>query len=204
MVFRKWLSIITFVLLACNLSAQHVHSNASAVAEGNVFLQMMDTMMVKMAAVPVTKSATQTFFASMIPHHQAALTMATYEIGHGKNFAMRQLAKSILAEQQVEIEEMKIWLQKEDLSNLSTPAFEKNLVNSMEVMMQSLPAGKLSGQVDEAFARIMVPHHQAAIDMARALIQNGTSAVAGSFASSLIAAQSIEIEQMLFYLSHLP
>lgn len=63
----------------------------------NRFLLMMDTMMSKMARLPKPASVESDFNLQMIAHHQGAVAMARYEISHGRDFTMIQLAKSILA-----------------------------------------------------------------------------------------------------------
>jgi uncharacterized protein (DUF305 family) len=51
------------------------------------------------------------FAAMMVPHHQGAVDMARLQLLYGKDPALRRLAQSIIAEQQVEIQQMQAWLQ---------------------------------------------------------------------------------------------
>lgn len=50
------------------------------------------------------------FAAMMLPHHQGAVDMARLQLLYGKDPALRRLAQSIIAEQQVEIQQMVAWL----------------------------------------------------------------------------------------------
>jgi uncharacterized protein (DUF305 family) len=50
------------------------------------------------------------FAALMLPHHQGAVDMARLQLLYGKDPALRRLAQSIIAEQQVEIQQMAAWL----------------------------------------------------------------------------------------------
>ena len=50
------------------------------------------------------------FAAMMVPHHQGAVDMARLQLLYGKDPALRRLAQSIIAEQQVEIQQMQAWL----------------------------------------------------------------------------------------------
>ena len=50
------------------------------------------------------------FAAMMLPHHQGAVDMARLQLLCGKDPTLRRLAQSIIAEQQVEIQQMQAWL----------------------------------------------------------------------------------------------
>ena len=50
------------------------------------------------------------FAAMMLPHHQGAVDMARLPLLDGAVPALRRLAQSIIAEQQVEIQQMAAWL----------------------------------------------------------------------------------------------
>lgn len=50
------------------------------------------------------------FAAMMLPHHQGAVDMARLQLLYGRDPALRRLAQSIIAEQQVEIQQMQAWL----------------------------------------------------------------------------------------------
>ena len=153
--------------------------------------------MIKMNDVPVTSVPELDFMAQMIPHHQGAIEMTKYEIKFGKNKEMIQLAKSILAEQTSDIQDMKLLISM--LPNNAQKAgkfFDNAMVQSMNVMMKNMPSNDKLINVDKAFAMVMIPHHQAAIDMAIALIRYSVNEQVSTFAKQLISAEQIEIEQM--------
>ena len=166
-----------------------------------VFLAMMDTMMVAMDKAPKGKSADAEFILQMIPHHQGAISMAKYEIANGKDFTMVQLAKSILAEQNSELAQMKIWLNEHSATGGTLPsAVEDGFNQSMETMMTQMPTAEKLTNTDYAFAAVMLPHHQAAVDMAKVVLQHGSDSQSIAFAKSLISNEQIEIEQMSKYI----
>ena len=171
-------------------------------ASGNIFLLMMNTMMIKMDAVPVTSIPDIDFMSQMIPHHQAAIEMAKDETGHGKNNQMVQLAKSIIAEQTSEIQLMKIFISRlnDSSEKINTP-FTNEIALCMQVMMKNLPSGTGLANVDKTFAMIMIPHHQAAINMAAVLIKYSVNDQAAAFAKQLISAEQIEIGQMSTFIN---
>lgn len=63
-------------------------------------------------AFPYTGDADRDFAAGMIPHHQGAIDMSKALLLYGKDRELQQLAKSIIAEQQTEIQLMRLWLAK--------------------------------------------------------------------------------------------
>lgn len=65
-----------------------------------------------MMSVALSGDADRDFIASMIPHHQGAIDMATIELQYGKDSEARQLAERIVKAQETEIAEMSAWLAK--------------------------------------------------------------------------------------------
>ncbi|TXM97226.1 DUF305 domain-containing protein [Methylobacterium sp. WL64] len=68
--------------------------------------QMMRNM-----AVPYTGDPDVDFRLQMIPHHQGAIDMAKVAMKRAKDPWSRQLAESIIVEQQREIAQMQAWLE---------------------------------------------------------------------------------------------
>ena len=71
-------------------------------------------------------------------------------------------------------------------------AFLQAMKGMMMGMHQSMP----TGDTDADFVRMMLPHHQAAVDMAKAEIQYGTDPDLKKLATSVVAAQNTEIAEM--------
>ena len=80
-----------------------------AMPSDGTMMSAMDKMSKDMAAVPMTGDADRDFVGMMLPHHQGAIDMATFELSHGKDPAMLKLARAIVAAQDKEIAEMKAW-----------------------------------------------------------------------------------------------
>ncbi len=181
-----------------DMSMGHNHS-----VSVNPFLKIMDKMMTQMDSVRLTGSVERDFLIMMIPHHQAAVEMAKYEIANGKNFEMVQLAKSILAEQQGEIMEMQAMLEgyPAEGGNVNS-AYKAAMDKTMEVMMKKTPTdAQLPEDVDCCFAMIMLPHHRAAIDMALVMLKFNPESQLAIRAQRIIGDQQVEIDQMLEYVN---
>ena len=70
------------------------------------------------------------------------------------------------------------------------------LVASMDKMHMAMGAVKRSGDSDVDFVRLMLPHHQAAIDMAKAQLLYGKDPQMRRLAQEIITDQQLEIELM--------
>lgn len=85
-------------------------------------MTVMDRDMQQMGGVPPT-DIDASFAAMMVPHHQGAVDMARLQLLYGKDPELRRLAQSIIAEQQIEIQQMNAWLRKHPAATTSaTPA----------------------------------------------------------------------------------
>lgn len=177
-------------------TAQDMTGMEMAHPSKNIYLAMMDTMMSDMSKPQTTTTIGDYFLSQMIPHHEGALTMANYEIAHGKNFKMKQIAKSILAEQENEIQLMRIWLKSSMADTGINEEYKKEMAQTMYKMMADLPNELSPNDTDRSFALVMIPHHQAGIDMARVLLKYDTQNVLRAYATQLISSQTSDIEQM--------
>jgi uncharacterized protein (DUF305 family) len=78
------------------------------------------------------------------------------------------------------------------------------LVAGMDAMHRDMDAGSKAEDIDVAFACAMIPHHQGAIDMAKAVLAHGDDPWIRSLAEAIIAAQEKEIADMRGWLEALP
>jgi uncharacterized protein (DUF305 family) len=88
------------------------------------------------------------------------------------------------------------------------------LMKNMETMHAAMNAVERSGNSDADFVNLMLPHHQAAIDMAKTELLNGSDPQMRRLAQEIITDQESEIQLMQLWLdrqsvhtkgsSHLP
>jgi len=67
---------------------------------------------------------------------------------------------------------------------------------AMEQMMKAMGAMRPSGDVDRDFVAMMIPHHQSAIDMARAELRYGKNEQLRRMAQEIVVTQQQEIAAM--------
>ena len=85
--------------------------------------------------------------------------------------------------------------------SLSTP-FWSELQASMERMHTTMTSVEPTGNSDADFVKLMVPHHQAAIDMAKTQLLYGKDPQMRRLAEEIITDQQSEIELMNLWLKH--
>src|SRR5438128_10452866 len=74
--------------------------------------------------------------------------------------------------------------------------FGSALMQSMAKMDAGMQAAPMTGDPDHDFSAMMIPHHQGAIDMAKALLLHGRDPALRRLAHEIIVTQQQEIEVM--------
>src|SRR5476651_1285601 len=77
--------------------------------------------------------------------------------------------------------------------------FKHGMNEAMSLMMGSTPRDHQLKDIDHAFASVMIPHHQAAVAMARCVISYAKDNQIVTFSHQLIAVEQIEIGQMSLF-----
>lgn len=85
----------------------------------------------------------------------------------------------------------------------ATPA-DRALMKGMTTMDKSMASAPMSDNVDRDFATMMIPHHQGAIDMARAELAYGHDPAMLRLATDIVAAQEKELAVMRDWLAAHP
>ncbi|TWC28386.1 DUF305 family protein family protein [Pseudomonas sp. SJZ079] len=78
----------------------------------------------------------------------------------------------------------------------SAHSFAELMDQAMRVMDQGMRAAPMQGDPDQDFVSMMIPHHQGAVDMAKALLLNGTDPEMRNLALAIITEQQNEIRLM--------
>jgi len=81
-------------------------------------------------------------------------------------------------------------------ASLSPSQFTQDMDASMKLMDHEMSAAQMDGNADHDFAVMMMPHHQGAIDMAKAELSHGRDPTMRRLAEEIIADQKSEIDLM--------
>jgi uncharacterized protein (DUF305 family) len=143
--------------------------------------------------------ADRAFIAAMIPHHQSAVQMAKVAQRRGSSTFVKSLADNIVRTQSEEIATMRARDRQ-----LADAAIKRGSLGMSEHMMgMDADMGMLdeAKPFDSAFLRMMIPHHQGAVVMARSELKNGKDAKLKALARDIITAQQREIRAMRKHLT---
>ena len=157
----------------------------------------MDGMKGMMKDMKMTGDFDYDFANMMMAHHQGAVDMAKVEIAKGTNAEMKAMAQSIVAAQEVEINEFKAMLK-----NYKMPTeikkeggeMHNELAKTMDKMDATMKGVAMTGNTDKDFAMMMLPHHESAVTMAEDELSHGKNLALKKMSQKIIEEQSKEIK----------
>jgi uncharacterized protein (DUF305 family) len=134
------------------------------------------------------------FVAHMIPHHRSAVQMAKIAQRRGQSAFVKQLADDIVRTQTEEIGAMRAEDQRLQRAGVKTGSL--GVPEHMMGMSGDVASLKNAIPFDRAFLRMMIPHHQGAVVMAKAELAKGKGRALKRLAQNIITAQQREIREM--------
>ena len=145
-----------------------------------------------------------TFAQQMIPHHEQAVEMAQLAQGRASSEEVLSLAEDIEAAQGPEIDTLQGWLETwgEDVpaSGMEHGDMGHDSDSPMPGMMDAEQMSDLMAASgvdwDRMFLEMMIEHHEGAVEMAEAEVDQGETADAVALAEKIIGDQQAEITQM--------
>lgn len=177
-----WIAVIAVVGLVVGLSLS--------------FLLRSDT--------PGHTSAEAGFARDMAVHHDQAVEMALIALGRTDDPEIRILATDIMLTQQAQIGQMRGWLDAWKLPpNSREPQMRwmghavdgrmPGMASPEEIdQLRQLPVKEMEG----LFLQLMIPHHQAGVEMAEAVLSRSDDAAVRYLAEAIVASQLYEIDAM--------
>lgn len=169
---------------------------------------IMDRMMRDMDLPEESGNAALDFIDGMIPHHEAAVSMAESYLNNGGNHPeLKPLAEDIITAQKSEISQMKDM--RKSIADSGKKDQEK--ADAYRAEYERMMAGHHDGHgmghdgstgtgathsIDAAFAAGMIMHHQMAVDMAKAILDNTDEEDVLALSRQIIDTQEEEISLM--------
>ena len=142
------------------------------------------------------------FIDRMIPHHAMATLSAQHMISDSRRPELRDLAENIVDSQTEQIEQMRTW--REEWYGDPGPEYPYQEDGRWGDGMGWDDNGMMDGDAADAmFLRMMIPHHQQAIQMSRVALQRAEHPETRQLAEQIIAEQSAEIKAMRGYLQEI-
>jgi uncharacterized protein (DUF305 family) len=189
------------IIAAAAYAVRGLQPSDAAVAEGKALTAAHNKMMTGMIgdAVVYSGDTDRDFVMLMVPHHQGAIDMAAVETKYGTDPTIRALTQAIAKGQQPEIDQMLAWQK----AHVAARTIDADIVHAAfaaanDAMMNGMMGDSMahSGNADVDFVKMMIPHHQGAIDMANVELKYGSDPQLRTLAQNIVAAQATEIAQM--------
>jgi uncharacterized protein (DUF305 family) len=140
------------------------------------------------------------FIDHMIPHHAMAIRSAQHMISDSERQELRELADDIVESQSEQIGRMRAW--REEWYGDPGPAYAypgdglSDGIGWDDGGMMGRDGMMDSAAADAMFLRMMIPHHEQAIEMSREALDKADHPEIRQLAEQIIAEQSAEIELM--------
>ena len=153
------------------------------------------------------------FIDQMIVHHQGAIMSSEHMIADSERPELRQLAENIQRSQSEQIEQMRAW--REQWYPDAEPTSEMMDSAQMDEMMDSAQMDGMMGEghmqeemmggdtAESMFLKMMIPHHQSAIDMSEQALERAEHPELRGLAQQIIDEQTAEIGLMEGYLEQI-
>ena len=150
---------------------------------------------------PGEDSAEAGFARDMMVHHAQAVQMAEIVRGKTESEEIRTLAADIALTQQAQIGQMQGWLQVWDLPPTGTEPAMSWMGHPTEGRMPGMAAPEELDRLQRAspeeadvlFLQLMIPHHEAALPMAEAVLEETERDEVQQLAAAVAASQEAEI-----------
>lgn len=132
------------------------------------FYCILDEMTTGMTDAELTDSISHNFIVQMIPHHKAAIEMSRNLLLYTTNLPLQNIAKRIIQEQTVSIDQMQAALpccSGRCNSEQELCLYQRRVNQIMKTMFTEMENAGESNCINVNFIREMIPHHQGAIRM---------------------------------------
>jgi uncharacterized protein (DUF305 family) len=184
-----------FVFTSCDKDDDEINGLVTQSHDSNKMMTIMHNMMMQMDTIKKTNDPDIDFAKMMIVHHQGAINMSEEELANGKDGTMRAMAQKIKDEQLKEIQEFRTFLSTHQ-PNQTDMDYTMAVMMGMQKMAKVADTKPLTGNTDQDFAQLMIPHHEGAVNNSSEVIIHGNEMDIKTMADKIIKAQNQEIIEM--------
>jgi uncharacterized protein (DUF305 family) len=190
------------VQLGSMMSSGAMGGMGSMMSGGGMGSMMGGGQMQPMGSFDEDKPFDLQFIDQMTMHHEGAIISSEHMISDSKRPELRKLAGNIEESQSKQIDQMQEWRDEwypdaEQSSGMPTGMMGEMMGNGM---MEQMMGGNAT---DEMFLRMMIPHHQMAVDMSEKALERSEHPELKDLARKIIDEQTAEIELMESYLEEI-
>jgi uncharacterized protein (DUF305 family) len=148
------------------------------------------------------------FIDQMTMHHEGAIMSAKSMISDSERPELRELAANIQKSQSEQIDQMQQFRDEWYPDAEQTSGMPAGMMDDMmgDGMMEEMMGGSMQemmggDETDEMFLRMMIPHHQMAVDMSEKALEDAENPELKDLAQKIKDEQTAEIKLMEGYLA---
>ena len=194
-------SIAALFIFLCMFSSQvHAQMSHNEKAYYENYRSILQVMKEDMSKASQTGDPSIDFLNEMIPHHEAAVSMAENILKYGNNDQVKNLAETILRGQLdgiAKMEELRNRMQANPQVNKQAEAAYlqtyKKIYNSMVSNMEN---AKPTGNINRDFLIEMIPHHEGGIQMGKTILRYTQNRELRTIVQNLITTQQKQVTDM--------
>lgn len=184
------------LLSSAGLSAQA--RTAAPSAGDRTMMEAMRSMKPVTTKTRPTGDVDRDFMTMMVPHHEAGILMSQAQVRYGTHAALRKMAAGDVTDQRKDNESMRGYLRgwKTAAKAVGPRSPSAAMLEDMRAMDRATAGMKMTGNQDRDFIEMMIPHHQAAIDMSAIEMRSGRDARVKKVAKGIFDGQSKDVREM--------
>ena len=178
----------------------------SMMGSGGMDQMMNGDQMQTMGSFDKDKTFDLQFLDQMTMHHDGAIMSSKHMISDSKRPELQELAQNIEKSQLEQVDQMQEWRDEWYPDVEQAPAMPAGMMDAgmtehmMGGSMQEMMGGAAT---DEMFLRMMIPHHQMAVDMSQKALERSEHPELKELARKIIDEQTAEIKLMEGYLEEI-
>lgn len=184
------------ILVSAGVSAQNRSPAPSA--GDRAMMSAMRSMIPVTGKTRPTGDVDRDFMTMMIPHHDAGIQMSQAQARLGKHAKLRKMASQDVIDQRKDNASMHKYLRgwKTAAGSVGSGSPSAAMLEDMREMDRATAKMRMTGNQDRDFIEMMIPHHEAAISMARTEIRSGRDPRVKKVARGIFDGQSKDVRDM--------